>query len=118
MLSTTFKQQLKTFLELPYPKNAWIENKQDMRVYLRKSCRIINNKHLTSIEIANIAVLKPGKGKFRNLINFLKQEKTFNIIYVENVFNPLLDEILFRYGFTVTSSKTHDYYFLLNKEEN
>lgn len=64
-----------------------------------------------TITIANIEVVEKnrGKGLFKNLINFLKENHPEAMIEMECVINPRLRKHLIKSGFSPTASAQHFY---------
>jgi hypothetical protein len=79
-------------------RNAWIED-DALRVYIRKGNRYINRKHVQTIDVANI-MSNPkhqGKGFFKA---FMQYVESYNMpVYVENIFNPALTDMLIKNGY-------------------
>lgn len=55
------------------------------------------NERAQMIEVLAVHAKKPGKGQFREFIRRLKGD--YQIICIWHVENPLLDQVLPRYGF-------------------
>lgn len=83
--------QIKDFLKDDFQRNCWIFD-EGFKAYLRKSNRNINGIIIKCLDIASIEIIESerGKGIFKC---FLKKIVTVNdkiqIIYVENILNPL-----------------------------
>ena len=89
---------LKQFLTSPL-RNVWISEPY-IRVYVRKSIRLIDNIQRDCLDIGSVEVEphKRNKGVFSKfLLKFEKTAKQLNrVVYVENVLNPRLEEMLER----------------------
>lgn len=83
-------------------RSKWIENK-NMRIYIRKSKRVIDGKFVPMIDVANILTEVPGTGDFKSFMlhleNKLRSSKEFRGIYVENIENPRLEAMLRKHGY-------------------
>jgi hypothetical protein len=86
-----------------FPNNMWIEF-ETLRLYLRKTRRCIFDKKVLSLDVANFTNHGVnGQGLYRTWDNMVKQkvpEYGFDGIYIENVLNPWLAEVLERYSYT------------------
>jgi len=82
-----------------FPTNGWFYTCENQEVYLRKSRRMINGKHVQFIDIANIKTHEAhqGKGRLTNFLSFLK-DLGLNI-YFENVLNEILIPFLLKNGY-------------------
>lgn len=100
-------------------RNAWIKS-NDLRVYVRKSVRSHDGMTFKMIDIANVSnprrAMNAGfrskhhrTGRFRELLdlaNNLAMSHNFDAIYVENVLNEFLPDVLTRYGYSRTNGNS------------
>lgn len=81
-------------------RNEWIED-YALRVYVRKGSHLIDGELVKTIDIANIqsAPEYQHNGYFRS---FMRHVESYKVpVYVENIHNPLLTDILVRNGYRV-----------------
>ena len=87
---------LKRFLASPL-RNVWISEPY-IRVYVRKSIRLIDNVHRDCLDIGSVEVEphKRNNGVFSKfLLKFEKTAKRLNrAVYVESILNSRLEEML------------------------
>lgn len=83
--------------------NAWLED-ATMQVYVRRSRRLIDDKIVFALDIANVGVYKPGQGRFTQFLDFVKQVNPWSIIYVESVLNNRFWQHLLKKGFIPNST--------------
>ncbi len=82
-----------------FPNNEWLEG-SDMKVYVRKSVRFLNNKRYTCLDIANIEVFEKGKGKFTRFLEEVHNLNPWDATLVENAHDPRLQDFMIRQGYT------------------
>lgn len=101
---------LSEFLSSP-SRNSWIKYKS-LELYVRKSHRTINGEEINAFDIANMKnVRRPQNFNFKAkhsrtglFKEFIAEASPmlpqFDGIYIENVLNEFLPDVLLRYGFT------------------
>lgn len=85
-------------------RNQWLSD-GILEVYVRKSIRFFDNQKLTTFDIANIHSINPqykGKGYFKSFMK--KVESIGRPVYVENIQNPYLVEMLEKNGYEILTS--------------
>jgi len=77
-------------------KSLWCQWQDHTVVYLRVSRKLINNKIVDTVDIANIQTEPQarGKGSFWALVSYLQNQYPYRFIFVENVFNEKLEASL------------------------
>lgn len=68
------------------------------RFYSRSGIDGLARENGDRLDILAVVANKPGKGQFRSFIATC--QKQYRTVCVWGIFNPLLEEILGRYGFT------------------
>jgi len=95
-------------------RSRWIYHCEEQEVYLRIGPKIIENKKVECIQIANIHTQEKNqkKGIFTGFLKWL--EKFDQAVYVENAHNPCLPPFLLKNGFkhNETPGYEYDYYKL------
>jgi hypothetical protein len=94
-------------LEFFYSKNRnmWLED-HILSVYVRKGFHIINEEIIDTIDIANISTINSkykGKGYFRSFM--LAVEGLGIAVYVENIHNQLLLDMLVKHNYEILENK-------------
>lgn len=89
-------------------RNAWLENKY-MRVYVRRSRRMIDSVIEETFDVANISVY-PKYQKQGYFKSFMQYIETLGLtIYVESLSNSELTEMLLKHGYILDSSGQNAY---------
>jgi GNAT superfamily N-acetyltransferase len=94
----TIYQQLDDFIDQNKDRmvgNQWIESDK-MHVYVRKAYHVVDGKWKVSLDIGSIEVDEKHrqKGHAKRFISHALKVCPWNIVYVENVQNPILREYL------------------------
>ena len=87
--------------------NVWIQY-NNLDVYLRKSKRILDNKFISTIDLANVNSEKPGSKTFHTFIEYLEnlsKKNGYEAIYVENILNDRLVGFFDKLGYKISSSQ-------------
>ena len=94
----------------PIRGNSWLEN-EFIRVYVRRSRRLLNNEIFSSIDIANVIVNEKYLKQhiFKNFILFCE---SLDNVYVESVLNPELENMLIKNNYTRHEIHTSSFYKL------
>lgn len=97
-------EQLDDFMESS-ARNNWLCDKH-LRVYVRKGIRYIEGQMLNTVDVANIESPPKykGKGFFKQFM--LKVESLGRPIFVENIHNPNLFDMLKKHGYQEVQSAT------------
>lgn len=105
------RQVLRDFLKQPGPGNQWL-NLGPYKTYLRKSAPRPDQVMMRPLDLANIQHEKGGGGgRFKELMAMIEAEAQANGhdgIYVENIFNEFLPEVLSRYGYDVKPGRGYN----------
>lgn len=59
-------------------RSEWLFG-EELQVYMRKSKRLVNNKYVDSLDIANIEVYDKGKGTFTSFLSDVHAINPFDI---------------------------------------
>ena len=82
-------------------QNLWLDD-GILAVYVRKGRHLISREVYNTFDVANIRSLEPehlGKGYFRT---FMEKVESLGLpVYVENIHNPALAEMLEKNGYTI-----------------
>jgi hypothetical protein len=78
---------------------SWIGRGDDVSAYLRASCRFINGKKMSSLEIANVTVVEQGKGTFTKFLEEVESKCPYEIVFIENVFQERFQKFFIRRGY-------------------
>ena len=92
-------QPIFDFLESP-ARNRWVAV-PGVEVYLRKEYKRIRGMLVFTLTIANVVAVPEGKGNFKAMMLFLEGLK-FNL-YVENIHNIKLQDMLSKHGYILES---------------
>ena len=93
--------QIEEFMNLPI-KNKWIGN-DEIKIYIRKSKRYINEKMIDCFDIATIEVEKQGKGLFTKILDQIIQKYPTTNIFIESIMEPRFRGFFKRKGFKYIS---------------
>ena len=90
------RQQVLAFLKEAEGRRAYrdyLENEQ-IRLYLRKSRRIIGEKVRFCLDIASIEIAEEyqGRGLFTKIMALLHEMNPYEVSYLESILNPVLEE--------------------------
>ena len=77
--------KLKIFLN-GKDRNIWIRT-DTLQVYVRKGNHLINDKLVTTLDIANIEVKNKNKGIGTKFINNAHSSHNFEVTFIENILN-------------------------------
>ena len=85
-------------------RNTWV-GAPGIQVYVRRRPRWIEGAAMSALDIANVSVVPrlQHKGVFTRWYEdacVAAQEQGLDIVYMENVFNPILDTFCTKRGFT------------------
>ncbi len=97
---TDLFKQIDQFLLTTFPRNIWISD-DIIKVYIRKSKRIINGEMLDFFDIASIEISEEsrGGGIFTSFMTeFISRYPDFNV-YVESILNPAIEHVLKKFDF-------------------
>lgn len=87
-------------------KNKWLSD-GILEIYVRKSVRFFDNQKVTTFDVANIRTIDPEyehKGYFRA---FMEKVESIGLpVYVENIQNPYLVNILEKNGYRILTQYT------------
>ncbi len=83
-----------------YLTNRWLETKK-IKVYVRRSQRLINGSQFTCFDIANINVKESqrGKGIFTEFLNKAHEMNPWEVTYIENVNDERFRKFFEKQGF-------------------
>lgn len=83
-------------------RNHWL-NLPKIKVYVRKSKRIIDGKIINFFDIASVEVSKTSqkKGVFTKFLQSLLIDYPEQNLYIESILNPILFDFLERYKFKI-----------------
>lgn len=92
------QRTLKEFLEREkqFPFNEYVKEPGFESLYVRDSFRFIEGVKISTLEIANVTVMKPGNGTFTS---FVKRLETEHNLIVECVTSPRFESLLVNLGF-------------------
>lgn len=79
-------------------------------VYFRRCYHVIDGAMVPCLDIANVNVVPPSKGKFTELLDWLEIDfmpRTGGTIFLENVINERLRPYLLRRGYTKDDKFQH-----------
>lgn len=80
-------------------RNQWLYG-SDMEIYVRRSVpRMINDKKVQCLDIANILVYKRGEGQFTKFLNEAHQINPWGGTFIENVHDSRFANFFVKQGF-------------------
>lgn len=103
-MTRTCREQLLVFLS-GKDRNSWLQDK-NLKVYVRKSTRMIGADLVEALDIANITAARPGRGHGTGFINWAHSANPYPVTYIENVLNEGFAEHLARNGWEEQLSLT------------
>lgn len=99
--------ELEMFLKLPL-RNKWIRS-DVLKIYVRKSKRLLEGQHMDCIDLASMEVIEEenyGKGIFTKFLEeFMKRYSEHNI-FVESILTKRFALFFERHGFKRTKEST------------
>jgi len=105
------REALREFLKHPKPGSQWLDL-GPYQTYLRRSVPRPDYGMQRPLDLANIQHADGGGGgRFRELMSMLEAEAQaggYDGIYVENILNEFLPEVLARYGYSVQNGRGYD----------
>jgi len=96
-------EQLKDFIEMAKGRinaNQWLEDDM-MKVYVRKSSRLVSGQRMNTLDIANIDVTEPGHGTGGKFFEQAHEMNPWLATYFESVLNNRLGRYLLKHGYKI-----------------
>lgn len=97
--------------------NAWISY-EHLNVYVRKAHHFWDGSRKSTLDVANINVPHPYKGRglftaWLTQAEIIAREEGFEAVYVESLLNPRLADFLYRRGYTLIEPSSPPCYYLM-----
>jgi GNAT superfamily N-acetyltransferase len=101
--------ELQIFLADKHSRNAWLAGKYNA-IYVRKAMRHIQLQNFTSLDIAAVETDEEfqGKGLFKMFLTEVIKYSPYQIIYVENVNNPVFAKYFYKNDWYVDPNCVED----------
>lgn len=89
---------------------SWLKEEGFKSLYVRYGLRYVNGRTVTCLDIANVTVTYPRTGTLTRLIQKVRTEFPGLCIYLENVLNVALWDVLVRKGFAPSTTSSGCFY--------